>query len=326
MRSHFVIFEYIIARLMLISLLATSPQALADVTQLSGGMDARSLSQSPLWGAGEEGTNLHGSFLNIRHVISDDKGDRYVLVAQLDANDNLSELEPYQFYIQRKGSLGGTNLQFGRYILPFGLLAYLDTERQLLQTNESIALGIKLDTGIQLSGFINDLNYAFSISQGVNKSDGSAKDMDNNKLLVARIGLQQEESRWGLSYLNGRIDTDNDEFYQQGNIDRQRLTMDAEIDLLPWMLRLQLDSGKDDKQSVSGALILADYDFNAHWALNSKASVWNDTDKFTEYAIGFSYRLPKDFVLRASQSWQKLNNVNEQILSIQLYWDFSYAL
>jgi len=153
--NHFVIFESMEELSMIwmlfvsLSCLIIPAQVNADAAQVSAGLDARALSTDPLWGAGEEGANLHGAFFNLRQVISDEKGDRYIFVAQLDANDNLEELEAYQVYAQLKGSLGRASLRAGRYILPFGLLAYFDTERQLLQTQESVALGIKLDTGIQ---------------------------------------------------------------------------------------------------------------------------------------------------------------------------------
>lgn len=301
---------------------APQKQVEADVTQISAGLDVRGLTKNPLWGAGEEGLNLHGAFVNLRQVISDEKGDRYIFVAQLDANNNLNEIEAYQVYAQLKGSLGGANLRAGHYILPFGLLAYLDTERQLLQTQESVALGIKLDTGLQVFGFVGALDYALSISQGT----GKLTDQDSNKLLVARIGIQQEENSWGLSYLDGRVDSDEDSFYPQGNSDKQRLAIDAELDLLPWMLRIELDTGKDDGRSVSGAILLADYDVNARLSFNSKLSYWDSTDEFQEMAIGFSYSLPRNFVFRLAESWQQINDVDDAIFSIQLYWDFSHAL
>lgn len=297
-------------------------QVKADATQISGGLDGRALSEAPLWGVGEETLNLHGAFVNLRHVISDEKGDRYIFVAQMDANDNLSEFEAYQVYAQLKGSLGGANLRVGRYILPFGLLAYLDTERQLIQTQESIALGIKLDTGIQVSGFAGALDYALSVSQGT----GTLDDQDNNKLLVARIGVQQEENRWGLSYLDGRVNSDEDIFYPQGNSDKQRLAIDAELDLLPWMLRIQLEAGKDDGRSVSGATLLADYDVNARLSFNSKISYWDSTDEFQEMVIGLSYLLPNNFVFRLAETWQQINDIDDTIFAVQLYWDFSHAL
>ena len=296
--------------------------AQADVTQISGGLDGRALSEEPLWGAGEEGVRLHGAFVNLRHVISDESGDRYILVGQVDANDNLEELEAYQVYAQVKGSLGHINLRAGRYILPFGMLTSLDTERQLIQSLESLSVGIKLDTGVQVFGFTGPFDYAVSVSQGTGKLD----DPDNNKLLVAWLGMQGEDRRWGLSYLDGQVVTDGDDFLQQGSFDRQRLSVDAEFDLVPWLLRGELIAGKDDGRSVFGGILLADYDFNARLSLNTKLSWWNSTDDTKEVALGVSYRLPRNFILRLADTYQRLNGVGEHRLGLQLSWEFSHAL
>jgi len=306
---------------MALLLMADAP-AHADATQISGGLDGRALSQDPLWGAGEEGVRLHGAFLNLRHVISDDSGDRYILVGQVDANDNFEELEAYQVYGQVKGPLGRINLRAGHYILPFGLLANLDTERQLIHTQEAVSLGIKLDTGLQVFGFTGPFDYAVSVSQGTGKLD----DPDNNKLLVARVGMQGEDRRWGLSYLDGQVVTDSSNFLQQGSFDRQRFAMDAEFDFVPWQLRGELVTGNDDGQSVNGGTLLADYDVNARLSLNTKLAWWNSSVDTREVALGFSYRLPKNVILRAADTYQRLNGAGEHILALQLYWEFSHAL
>jgi len=329
--SHFDIFdndEQIVTRCSLLNLLLITgllfvyAPAQADVTQISGGLDSRAVSQDPLWGAGEEGPKLHGAFVNLRQVISDDSGDRYILVGQVDANDNFEELEAYQVYAQVKGPLGRINLRAGRYILPFGLLANLDTERQLIQTQEAVTLGIKLDAGVQVFGFTGPFDYALSVSQGTGELD----DPDSNKLLVARLGMQGEDRRWGLSYLDGRVVTNDDDFLQQGSFDRQRLAVDAEFDFVPWLLRGELIAGKDVDRSVYGGILLADYAFNARLSLNTKLGWWNSTDDAREVALGVSYRLPRNFILRAADTYQRLNGAGEHSLALQLYWEFSHAL
>lgn len=307
---------------MMVLLLMVYLPARADVTQISGGLDGRALSQDPRWGSGEEGVRLHGAFVNLRQVISDESGDRYILVGQVDANNNFEELEAYQVYAQVKGPLGRINLRAGRYILPFGLLANLDTERQLIQTLEPLSLGIKLDTGVQVFGFTGPLDYAVSVSQGT----GTLDDPDDNKLLVARLGMQREVGRWGLSYLDGRVVTDDDEFLQPGRFDRQRLALDGELDLWPWLLRGELIAGEDDGRSVYGGVLLADYDLNARLSLNTKLAWWNSSDDAREVALGMSYRLPRNVILRAADTYQRLNGAGEHSLALQLYWEFSHGL
>lgn len=302
-------------------LLAVSNGAYADVTQVSGGLDGRALSHALRWNGGEEGTRLHGAFLNLRHVISDAGGDRYILVGQLDADNNFAELEPYQVYAQVKGPLGRINLRAGRYILPFGLLANLDTERQLIQSLEPLSLGIKLDTGAQVFGFTGPIDYAVSLSQG-------AED-DDNTLAVARVGTQGTDSRWGMSYLDGRIEADDEEFLQQGIYDRQRLAVDAEIDLAPWLLRGELITGRDDGDAVHGGILLADYDLNARLSLNTKCAWWNtadaDTGNAREFALGVTYQLPRNVTVRAANLYQRLSDTDRHVVALQLYWEFSHG-
>lgn len=308
--------------ILLFDLLIMTTRAHADLTQFSGGLDARTLSTDPLFGAGSRALALHTMFANIRHVISDDSGDRYVLVGQIDVNDNVQELEPYQVYAQVKGPLGRINVRTGRYILPFGLLANLDTERQLIHTHEPVTLGIKLDTGVQVFGFTRAFDYAISVSQGT----GEIRDPDDNKLFLVRLGMQSEDWRGGISYLDGRIDTDEEDFLQEGSFDRQRLALDLEIDFVPWLLRGELIAGKDDSHSVYGATLLADYDVNAKLAINTKLAGWNGEDDVLEVALGLSYRLPRSFILRAADTYQRVNGSGEHIVALQLSWQFSHAL
>lgn len=312
----------LLSLVMLLAFALSAARACADPTQLSGGLDGRAMSQDPFWGAGEAGVNLHGAFINLRHVISDERGDRYILVGQMDANHNLKDLEPYQVYVQVKGPLGRINLRAGRYILPFGLLANLDTERQLVQTQESVTLGIKLDAGVQVFGFAGPLDYALSVSQGT----GELNDPDSNKLLVARLGVPGEEKRWGLSYLDGQVVADGDDFLQQGSFDRRRFAVDAEVDWVPWLLRGELIAGEDDGHSVYGGVLLADYDVDARLSLNTKLAWWDSTDDTREAALGVSYRLSRGAVVRAVDTYQRLNGAGEHIPALQLYWEFSHAL
>lgn len=305
----------------LVFLAVASNSANADVTQVSGGLDGRALSHELRWNGGEEGARLHGAFLNLRHVISDAGGDRYILVGQLDADNNFTELGPYQVYGQVKGPLGRINLRAGRYILPFGLLANLDTERQLIQSLEPLSLGIKLDTGAQVFGFAGPLDYAASVSQGATD--------DANTLAVARVGRQGADGRWGVSYLDGRIDADHEEFLQQGVYDRRRLAVDAEIDLAPWLLRAELITGRDDGDAVHGGVLLADYDLNARLSLNSKLAGWNTADadrgNAREFALGVTYQLPHNVSVRAADIFQQRGDSDRHVFALQLYWDFSHG-
>lgn len=74
----------------------------AQSLQLSGGFDSRYSKSN-----GEPNTfDLHGAFLNLRKVFSDELGDRLILVTQYDFEDNFRESHFYYTYAQLKGPLG----------------------------------------------------------------------------------------------------------------------------------------------------------------------------------------------------------------------------
>ena len=106
-----------------------SASAFADGLQLSGGVDGRYTRENH---PQHDGTELRGLFLNLRQVWSDEQGDRWIGVGQVDFDSNFENIAPYQVYLQYKGPLGKWNARAGLYLLPFGLLATYDTERLLL--------------------------------------------------------------------------------------------------------------------------------------------------------------------------------------------------
>lgn len=120
------------------SLASGSVEALStEGLQLSGGVDARYTHENQ---PRRDDAELHGFFLNLRQVWSDQTGDRWIGVAQADFDHNFEDVRPYQVYLQYKGPLGKWNVLAGHYLLPFGLLAHHDTERLLMRGIEDHAL------------------------------------------------------------------------------------------------------------------------------------------------------------------------------------------
>lgn len=294
-------------------------EADAQGAQLSGGADVRYQAESP----GADEAQVKGLFLNARKVFADTSGDRLILVGQLDAENNFEDIRLYNTYAQLKGPLGHVNFRLGRYILPFGLLANYDTERLLVQSLEPLSLGIKLDLGAQVFGYFGPLDYAVSVSQGTGKG---VNDPDGNKLLTTRIGMQGENGRGGISYLNGQVVVDPDEFPQPGSFDRRRVALDGEWSWQAWTLRGELVSGRDDGKTVSGGILLADYEFTPVWSLNTKLARWNGMTRQDDLALGISYRLPRGFMVRAAETVRRLDRADIRIFSLQLYWEFAHAL
>ena len=137
----------------------------AQALTVSGGVDLRALFPEGY----ERALVLQGLFLNARRVFRDDLGDRWIVVAQGDADSNFTEVRPYQLYLQYKGPLGRWNVRAGHYVVPFGLLAEYDTERFVLDAVEEENIGLKLDTGIEALGYAGAWDWATSVSAGAGR-------------------------------------------------------------------------------------------------------------------------------------------------------------
>ncbi|MEM5799956.1 MAG: hypothetical protein QXZ43_04820 [Candidatus Aenigmatarchaeota archaeon] len=267
---------------------------------------------------------LEGLFINIRSIFSDYKGDRIIIVGQLDIENNLKIIKPYQAFFQYKGPLGKWNIRVGHYILPFGLLSNYDTERLILKTMEDLNLGIKLDTGIELLGFLGSFDYAVSVSQGVGQN--RLTDIDNDKLITARIGWQDEDINLGLSGFIGEVLTEKDSIIRKEigseSLYEKRLGLDLTKYIGQLTLRGELNIGKDKNDSVGGILLEADYSLIQKLELNFKYAYWQRKGSRNFIGIGFSYELLRGLFIRFANEYQfGKENKNEFIL--QIYYDFS---
>lgn len=288
--------------------------------QISGGMDGRSINTD----GHEDDAELEGLFLNFRKVFSDETGDRLIAVGQLDAEHNFKEVKPYQTYLQYKGPLGRWNIRAGHYILPFGLLSDYDTERIVLRTLEPLSLGIKLDTGVELLGYLGSFDYAVSVSEGVGRNRFT--DVDNDKVVTARLGWQGEEINIGLSTLIGRVlteknsvisdDLGSNRFYEK------RIGLDAARFAGPLVLRGELLLGEDNDMKVGGALLKADYALTPKLELNLKTAYWQREGKRNFAGVGFSYEMAKGLFLRIANEYQ-FGKEDKNVATLQTYFEFA---
>lgn len=287
--------------------------------QVSGGADARVVNTD----GDENDVKLEGLFLNLRKVISDEKGDRFILVGQLDMDHNLKEIRPYQTYLQYKGPLGKYNIRVGHYILPFGLLSNYDTERLVLQTLEPLSLGIKLDTGIELLGYAGDFDYAISLTQGVGQN--RLTDVDNDKLVTGRIGWQGEDISIGLSGLIGKVLTEKDSTIRKeigsNAFYEKRIAIDITKYIGTLTFRGELIGGADNDEIVGGGLLKADYALTPKLELNLKYAHWQRNGARNFIGAGFSYELYKGLFLRAADEYQ-FGKEDKNVATLQTYFEF----
>ncbi len=298
--------KYTLALLALSSLLGVmlllSTFARGENIQVSGGADLRYRNIETK----ENEFEIEGLFLNLREVFRDEEGDRLIAVGQIDFDNNFEHVRPYQTYLQYKGPLGRWNMRAGHYIIPFGLLSDYDSERLVLRTMEPLNLGTKLDTGVEALGFLGDFDYAVSVSQGVGRNRFT--DVDNDKLVVARIGWQDEETRIGLSGLIGKVLIEKDSIIRNEigseGLYEKRLGIDLTEYAGPLILRGEASIGKDNSQTVGGGLLKADYALTPKLELNLKYAHWRRKGERNFIGAGFSYEFYKGLFIRAADEYQ----------------------
>jgi hypothetical protein len=287
--------------------------------QVSGGADGRYINTN----GDENDVELEGLFLNVRKVFSDEKGDRFIAVGQVDVDHNFEDIKPYQTYLQYKGPLGKWNIRAGHYILPFGLLFEYDTERLILKTLEPLSLGIKLDTGIELLGFLGNFDYAVSLSQGAGRN--RLTDIDNDKIITARIGWQGEDISIGISGLTGEVLTDKGSIIRkeiwQNTFYEKRLGLDITKYMGPLITRVELLIGEDSDESVGGGLLKTDYALTSKIELNLKYAHWQRSGGRNFAGAGFSYELSKGLFLRIADEHQ-FGKEDENVATFQTYFEW----
>jgi len=299
-------------------MLAPPQEANGQSSTLSGGVDARFSHESAPTNSNVE---LAGLFLNLRKVWSDDAGDRWIGVGQVDFDHNFQDVRPYQVYLQYKGPLGKWNLRAGHFLLPFGLLATYDTERLVLQGLEEASLGIRKDTGIQALGHFGRWDYALALTLGV--GDRRLLPLDNSRLLTGRLAYVGDAGQVGLSVLAGRLLPDAGDGSPRVR-DEWRLGADATKSLGRLTVRAEALGGATEGRAVGGGIVLADYALRPRLELNTRAAYWREESEPYAVGIGLTYRPWSRLYLRVADS-QVFGERDSNAFTAQVYFEFSRA-
>ena len=292
----------------------------AQGATLSGGVDLRATTK--------EGGNarLEGAFLNYRQVFAADGADRWIGVIQGDSGTNADDLHFYQAYLQYKGPLGRWNVVGGRFIVPFGLLATYDSERQLLTTMEPLSTSIKLTQGTQLYGYQGDDTYAFALTTALG---------GRGAVLTGRVAQNWDTGNLGISMLAGSLpETATKETLERVNsklddtpvVVKRRIAVDATWQDGPDLLRSEVHAGTDDGHFVKGAYINYERALNAVWTVGADVAHWAGTAVRRRYGLAIARSFDSGVVLRTAYvSTNDVEGKSRQFL-VQLYWEFSHAL
>lgn len=288
---------------------------------LSGGVDARYKNITN----NSDRLILNGVFLNLRKVIKDSYGDRFIIVGQMDFDDNFGKIKPYQTYIHYKGPMGMFNMKLGHFILPFGLLHRYDTERLILQSMELINIGIKLDTGVELSGFTKDYDWSVSVTNGTVVD--RLIDVDIDKVITARFGYSRDDINAGFSFLLGKVFVGRESIIYkdvlQDTIYEKRIALDFTRFFGPITVNSEIVAGMDGSRTVGGVLLLVDYALNPKLEVNLKYSYFKRGGERNFLGAGITYQILKGLYLRVADEYE-FGKEDKNVASIQIYFEWSH--
>lgn len=300
---------------------AASPRA--QGMQVSGGVDARATNQDtddPQVVDAQGHLRVQGAFLNVRKVWSDDLGDRWIGVAQADADDNFHRIRPYQLYAQYKGPLGKWNIRAGHYLLPFGLLATYDTERLVLQGFETTSISMRKDTGVETFGRVGAWDYAVSVTDGL--SDVRLVDRRANPVLTARWAYVRDALQVGVSTLVGDVLPDPRSGTGSAMRRERRAAADVTESFGPLTIRAESVIGTDDGKAVGGGVLLADYALLRRLELNTRYADWRSGDGHRSVGWGVTYQAGHGVFVRAAHEYH-FQEDRANAFTVQFYYEFS---
>jgi len=303
---------------MVLTLTTLARNTYSQGVQVSGGLDAR-------YARPEDGENheprLEGAFLNVRKVWTDAVGDRWIGVAQVDFDDNLQTVRPYQVYLQYKGPLGKWNVRAGHFLLPFGLLATHDTERLILQGLEGVSLGLRKDTGAGVIGRFGAWDYALTVTTGL--GDTHIADRRANPVLTARMAYVRRDFQVGVSVLRGDLLIGHDAGTLSGNrLQERRFSVDATKSASALNLRVEGTVGTDDGRTVGGGFVLADYAMSRDLEVNARAASWSRRGNVWSGGLGVTYQIRPGLYFRAAETYQS-EGMFKNGYAIQFYYEFT---
>lgn len=289
----------------------------AQGLQLSGGVDGRYTHES---NPTADNFELRGLFVNLRKVWSDEAGDRWIAVGQVDFDHNFEEVRPYQVYLQYKGPLGRWNARAGHFLLPFGLLATYDTERLLLQGLENTSLGIRKDTGLEALGRFGSWDYSLAVTEGV--GDRRLTSIDGTRLATARLAHVGDEWQLGISALVGRVLPEPEFEFGSGIVSERRVGLDAIRSAGSLTFRAEVLGGTDDGRAVGGGIALVEYALTQKLELNSRLAYWYKDGDHPALGAGLGYHVRGGLYLRVADNYE-FGDRRKNAFAVQIYFDFS---
>lgn len=229
-------------------------------------------------------------------------------------------------WVMLKRNIGEPTYKLGQFVIPFGNLVDYETHTRILQTLYPYSLGIRIDPGLMIEGFI-DQDTEFAVS-GTLGNGPYRRDIDGNKVITARIARRMmvgdNDLKIGVSALKGRlpvfslmtdplmdgndaelVDVDTGHFVGQfdpaGFADKTRYGVDVEYYLGIDLIRAELVRGTDNGKSVGGYWLQVEHPLSYKTAVIGQIAAWKQSSgKLRNYALGIEHKLEDNRIMRAA--------------------------
>lgn len=211
-------------------------------------------------------------------------------------------------YAVFRRKLGEPTLKVGQFVVPFGNLPYYETHTRPVQTLYRYSLGIRLDPGVEVEGFLNqDTEFQLAVTTG---NGPFRKDNNANKVITARANrtfeLGDNELRLGVSLLRGKLPVFSlmsDPVMENGRVlefsDKNRVALDAEYYWGPYLVRAEVVGGDDNGRGAYGHWVQFNYPLSYKTSIDVGTERWSQfSGGLTGYWAGIEHKLTDKRILR----------------------------
>ncbi|GEM_PF-1309949 len=228
-------------------------------------------------------------------------------------------------YAVIKGKIKQPTVKIGQFVIPFGNLADYETHTRIFQTLYPNSLGVRIDPGVEVEGYLGDAEYLVAVTNG---NGPWRKDIDGNKVVTARVSkrfqIGDDDLKVGVSALKGRlpvfslmddplmdgkdaklVDVRRSHAVSQndpsGFADKTRYGVDFEYYKGIDLIRGEVVFGSDDGRSVNGQWLQYEHPLNYKTSLIGMVERWQQsTGSFIGWGVGVEHKLNDNRTVRVA--------------------------
>jgi hypothetical protein len=182
-----------------------------------------------------------------------------------------------------KFGLGKPNLRFGQFVLPFGNLPYYETHTRPLQSLFPESLGVRIQRGISLEGFLGKCDYWLAAMGDDDAREGMARvgrrfDLPRGTLVAGVSALYGRNMPRFSSLLNPLMDEAIMEMPVEHSVsftDKLRFGLDGELSMGRELFRAELAGGRDSDGATDGQYFQWSHSFTEKDELAGQIARWS---------------------------------------------------